>query len=110
MAQCELYQQGYLLPTDPRLGENSFKGICVTVVECLRLWRVCINHQIGIALFPDIYPALCSWLTPLSLKAISSEDADDILTLAQESYSLLERLAWTLPLLHTEGSVHLNWA
>jgi hypothetical protein len=110
VAQCELYQQGYLLPTDPRLGENSFKGICVTVVECLRLWRVCINHQIGIALFPDIYPALCSWLTPLSLKAISSEDADDILTLAQESYSLLERLAWTLPLLHTEGSVHLNWA
>jgi hypothetical protein len=109
VAQCELYKQGFPLPSDPRLGEESFKGVCATVVECLRLWRVCINHQIGIALFPDIYPALCYWLAPLSCKEITSTTSEDMLFLAQESYSLLERLAWTLPVLHTQGSVHENW-
>lgn len=109
VAQCELYKQGFPLPSDPRLGEASFKGVCATVVECLRLWRVCINHQIGIALFPDIYPALCYWLAPLSCKEISSINSEDMLFLAQESYSLLERLAWTLPVLHTQGSLHVNW-
>jgi hypothetical protein len=109
VAQCELYKQGFPLPSDPRLGEESFKGVCATVVECLRLWRVCINHQIGIALFPDIYPALCYWLAPLSCKEISSPSSEDTLFLAQESYSLLERLAWTLPVLHTQGSIHVNW-
>ncbi|KAG0570027.1 hypothetical protein KC19_6G133500 [Ceratodon purpureus] len=110
VAQCELYKQGFPLPSDPRLGEESFKGICATVVECLRLWRVCINHQIGIALFPDIYPTLCYWLAPLSCKEISSTNSGDMLFLAQESYSLLERLAWTLPVLPTQGSIHVNWA
>lgn len=109
MAQCELYKQGFPLPSDPRIGEDSFKGVCATVVECLRLWRVCVNHQIGIALFPDIYPALCYWLAPLSCKEISSSNSEDILFLAQESYNLLERLAWTLPVLHTQGSLHVNW-
>lgn len=109
VAQCELYKQGFPLPSDPRLGEESFKGVCATVVECLRLWRVCGNQQIGIALFPDIYPTLCYWLAPLSCKEISSTNSDDMLLLAQESYSLLERLAWTLPALPTQGSIHVNW-
>nr|XP_024394700.1 transcriptional elongation regulator MINIYO-like isoform X2 [Physcomitrium patens] len=110
VAQCELYKQGFPLPSDPRLGEDSFKAVCSTIVECLRLWRVCVNQQIGIALFPDIYPALRCWLKPPPLKEISPKNSDDILVLAQESYSLLERLAWTLPILHTPGSMHVNWA
>ena len=79
------------------------------MVECLRLWRVCINHQIGIALFSDIYPTLCHWLAPLSLTSISSTSPDDMLFLAQESYSLLERLAWTLPVLPPQDSIHVHW-
>lgn len=109
VAQCELYKEGFPFSSDPRVGKESFKGVCETVAECLRLWRVCINHQIGIALFPDIYPTLCHWLAPLSCKEISSTNSGDMLFLAQESYSLLERLAWTLPALPTQGSIHVNW-
>lgn len=71
---------------------------------------MCINHQIGIALFLDSTLPLAFGLHLFSSSEISLKDKDDTLLLAQESYSLLERLAWTLPLPNTEGSVHQNWA
>jgi len=122
VAQCELYKQGYpmqLHRLHPRPGEESFEGVRSTIIESLRLWRVCIHYRMGISLFSDIYPALCFWLAPLSAEEIASNNKEDALYLAQESYMLLESLAQTLPRLHfqeasmsdneTEESICLNW-
>jgi len=54
----------------------------------------------GMSSFMDIYPTLCFWLSPLTKEEILSDNGDDALSLAQESYRLLERLAQTLPRLH----------
>jgi len=122
VAQCELYKQGYpmqLHRLHPRPGEESFEGVRSTIIESLRLWRVCIHYRMGISLFSDIYPALCFWLAPLSAEEIASDNKEDALYLAQESYMLLESLAQTLPRLHfqeagmsdneMEESICLNW-
>lgn len=105
-AQIGLYKQGFPSQRQPRPDEERFKAGCSTLVQSLRIWRICIDYQEGISLFSDIYPTLCYWLFPLSIQDISSNNNDEMLSLAQESYNLLETLAHNLPKLHSkEGGV-----
>ena len=114
MAQSELYLQDHLPKAQPRLGDS----VCSTIVESLRLWQICIQYKMGMSSFMDIYPTLCFWLSPLTKEEILSDNSNDALSLAQESYRLLERLAQTLPRLHLSEEETLesfetddeNWA
>lgn len=108
MAQSELYTQSW-----------SGGMVCLTMVESLRLWQICIQYKMGMSSFMDIYPNLCFWLSPLTKEEILSDRSIDALSLAQESYRLLERLAQTLPRLHLDDDETLesfetdddeNWA
>lgn len=96
MALSELYTQDRPSKEKPRLGES----LCSAIVEPLRLWQICIQYKMGMSSFMDIYPTLCFWLAPLTKEEILCDNNDDALSLAQESYRLLERLAQTLPRLH----------
>ncbi|KAG0577827.1 hypothetical protein KC19_5G184600 [Ceratodon purpureus] len=114
MAQSELYAQDHLSKPRSRLGNSA----CSTIIESLRLWQICIQYKMGMSSFMDIYPTLCFWLSPLTKEEILSDNNIDALSLAQESYRLLERLAQTLPRLHLSDEETLesfenddeNWA
>lgn len=113
MAQSGLYTQDLLSKAQSKLGDTA----CSTIVESLRLWQICIQYKMGMSSFMDIYPTLCFWLSPLTKEEISNNN-NDALSLAQESYRLLERLAQTLPRLHSSDAETLesfetdneNWA
>ncbi|BFI29872.1 RNA polymerase II-associated protein 1 [Marchantia polymorpha subsp. ruderalis] len=86
-------------PSRESLGiQDNMRGFRSNAIEILRFWRVCLSYRIGLSFFTDCYPTLCIWLLPLS--------EDEILcplncpVLAMESYSLLEKIARTLPILH----------
>eukprot|EP00246_Nothoceros_aenigmaticus_P002979 TRINITY_DN1390_c0_g1_i7.p1 TRINITY_DN1390_c0_g1~~TRINITY_DN1390_c0_g1_i7.p1 ORF type:complete len:1127 (+),score=203.93 TRINITY_DN1390_c0_g1_i7:260-3640(+) len=118
VAQTELFQQAFFLPSSTRVGQEYPRGLCPTLVEALRLWRVCISYGIGIPLFPDFYPALCFWLASFSEEEYNSKGSAEAFCLTQESFSLLERIARTLPWMHSNGvrsavgddnSIYTNW-
>lgn len=118
VAQTELFQQAYLLPTRSRVNQEYIWGLCSTLIEALRLWRVCIAYGIGIFLFREFYPALCFWLAPFPEAELSGQRSPEAFSLTQESFSLLERLARTLPVMHPNGgateidesATHNNWS
>lgn len=98
LAYSELYKQGFLSQACTRLEDT----VCSNLVECLRLWQTCMQYNINISLFTDIYPILCFWLSPLTIEEIHRKSTESALSLAQESYRLLEQLAQTLPSLHSK--------
>ena len=97
LAYSELYKQGFLSQAHTRL-ENT---VVSNLVESLRLWQTCMQYDINVSLFTDIYPILCFWLSPLTIEEICIKSSEFSLCLAQESYRLLEQLAQTLPSLHS---------
>lgn len=98
LAYSELYKQGFLSQAHTRLEDT----VVYNLVESLRLWQTCMQYNINISLFTDIYPILCFWLSPLTIEEICSKSSGFSLCLAQESYRLLEQLAQTLPSLHSK--------
>eukprot|EP01018_Ginkgo_biloba_P015897 Gb_24051 [translate_table: standard] len=103
-AERHLLCYGYSLDGWLKLGQESFKSICAILVEELRLWKVCIQYGLCISSFSDFYPAICFWLSPPSYeKIIAKTIVNEVLSVARESYILLEVLARTLPTLHLQG-------
>lgn len=110
MAQSELYTV-----QSSKIGDS----VCSAIIESLRLWQICIQYKMGMSSFTDIYPTLCFWLSPLTKEEIIRDNSSEALSLAQESYRLLEQLARSLPRLHTSDEETLesfetdddeNWA
>ncbi|XP_024529166.1 transcriptional elongation regulator MINIYO [Selaginella moellendorffii] len=107
-ATSELFEWSYRLTMFPRAAAADLSKDSAILQEALRLWKICIFHGIGISLFADFHPALSAWLSSAS----SGDPA--IYNLAQESYSVLEVLARTLPVMvkgqqHTQAS-HTGWS
>ncbi|XP_057822355.2 transcriptional elongation regulator MINIYO isoform X2 [Cryptomeria japonica] len=84
------------------MGEESFRSTCAILVEELRLWNVCIKYGLCVSCFSDFYPALCFWLSPPSFNIIIEKNiVSEFLSLARESFIVLEALSRTLPNLHS---------
>ncbi|KAH9323457.1 hypothetical protein KI387_018096, partial [Taxus chinensis] len=86
------------------MGEESFRTTCAILVEELRLWKVCIEYGLCVSCFSDFYPALCFWLSTPSFNMIIGKNiVSEVLSVARESFIVLDALARTLPNLHAYG-------
>ncbi|KAJ8765025.1 hypothetical protein K2173_010499 [Erythroxylum novogranatense] len=100
-----LYQGTYPLDHWIRLGKENCKLSAALMVEQLRFWKVCMYYGCCISYFPDIFPALCLWLTPPTFEKLEANNVlGEFASISKECYLVLEALATKLPNFYMQES------
>ncbi|GAV86607.1 RPAP1_C domain-containing protein/RPAP1_N domain-containing protein [Cephalotus follicularis] len=104
----QLYQCVPSLDPWVKLGREKCKLSSALMIEQLRFWKVCIQYEYCVSYFPDIFSALCLWLTPPTFeKLIKNNVLSEFASISKEAFLVLEALARTLPNFYSQ-KLHRN--
>lgn len=79
-------------------GKERCRLSAALMVEQLRLWKVCIRYGFCVSNFSDIFPSICLWLNPPTIrKLLEAQTLLEFTSIAKEAYLVLGTLASRLP-------------
>ncbi|CAA7020702.1 unnamed protein product [Microthlaspi erraticum] len=97
-----LFQFTSSLDSWVKLGKQNCKLTSDLMVEQLRFWKVCIQSGCCISRFPELFPALCLWLTCPSFEKLKEKNLIcEFTSVSKEAYLVLEAFAGTLPRMYS---------
>ncbi|XP_010446353.1 PREDICTED: transcriptional elongation regulator MINIYO isoform X3 [Camelina sativa] len=99
-----LFQFTSSLDSWMKLGKQNCKLSSTLMVEQLRFWRVCIHSGCCVSRFPELFPALCLWLTCPSFEKLRETNLiSEFTSVSKEAYLVLEAFAETLPNMYSQN-------
>ncbi|KAL1190192.1 Transcriptional elongation regulator MINIYO [Cardamine amara subsp. amara] len=99
-----LFQFTSSLDSWVKLGKQNCKLSSTLMVEQLRFWKVCIHSGCCISLFPELFPALCLWLSCPSFEKLREKDLiSEFTSVSKEAYLVLEAFAGALPNMYSQN-------
>ncbi|KAG2307713.1 hypothetical protein Bca52824_027461 [Brassica carinata] len=92
-----LFQFTSSLDSWVKLGKQKCKLSSDLMVEQLRFWKVCIQSGCCISQYPELFPALCLWLSCPSFEKLKDKNLIcEFTSVSKEAYLVLEAFAGTL--------------
>ncbi|CAH2075804.1 unnamed protein product [Thlaspi arvense] len=99
-----LFQFTSSLDSWVKLGKQNCKLSSDLMVEQLRFWKVCIQSGCCISRFPELFPALCLWLSSPSFEKLKEKNlVCEFTSVSKEAYLVLEAFAGTLPSMYSQN-------
>ncbi|CAN8276799.1 unnamed protein product [Cochlearia groenlandica] len=99
-----LFQFTSSLDSWVKLGKQNCKLSSDLMVEQLRFLKVCIQSGCCISRFPELFPALCLWLSCPSFEKLKEKDLIcEFTSVSKEAYLVLEAFAETLPNMYSQN-------
>ncbi|KAL0741790.1 hypothetical protein Bca4012_083303 [Brassica carinata] len=99
-----LFQFTSSLDSWVKLGKQKCKLSSDLMVEQLRFWKVCIQSGCCISQYPELFPALCLWLSCPSFEKLKDKNLIcEFTSVSKEAYLVLEAFAGTLPSLYSQN-------
>ncbi|ESQ53086.1 hypothetical protein EUTSA_v100242160mg, partial [Eutrema salsugineum] len=99
-----LFQFTSSLDSWVKLGKQNCKLSSDLMVEQLRFWKVCIQNGCCISRFPELFPALCLWLSCPSFEKLKEKNlVCEFTSVSKEAYLVLEAFAGTLPSMYSQN-------
>uniref|UniRef100_A0A1J3GAH0 RNA polymerase II-associated protein 1 n=1 Tax=Noccaea caerulescens TaxID=107243 RepID=A0A1J3GAH0_NOCCA len=99
-----LFQFTSSLDSWVKLGKQNCKLTSDLMVEQLRFWKVCIQSGCCISRFPELFPALCLWLSCPSFEKLKEKNLIcEFTSVSKEAYLVLEAFAGTLPRMFSQN-------
>lgn len=99
-----LFQFTSSLDSWVKLGKQNCKLSSTLMVEQLRFWKVCIHSGCCVSRFPELFPALCLWLSCPSFEKLRENNLiSEFTSVSKEAYLVLEAFAETLPNMYTQN-------
>ncbi|KAG7539741.1 RNA polymerase II-associated protein 1 N-terminal [Arabidopsis thaliana x Arabidopsis arenosa] len=100
-----LFQFTSSLDSWVKLGKQNCKLSSTLMVEQLRLWKVCIHSGCCVSRFPELFPALCLWLSCPSFEKLREKNLiSEFTSVSKEAYLVLEAFAETLPNMYSQNT------
>lgn len=99
-----LFQFTSSLDSWVKLGKQNCKLSSTLMVEQLRFWKVCIHSGCCVSRFPELFPALCLWLSCPSFEKLREKNLiSEFTSVSNEAYLVLEAFAETLPNMYSQN-------
>lgn len=99
-----LFQFTSSLDSWVKLGKQKCKLSSDLLVEQLRFLKVCIQSGCCISQYPELFPALCLWLSCPSFEKLKEKNLIcEFTSVSKEAYLVLEAFAGTLPSLYSQN-------
>ncbi|KAF2565518.1 hypothetical protein F2Q68_00026934 [Brassica cretica] len=99
-----LFQFTSSLDSWVKLGKHKCKLSSDLMVEQLRFLKVCIQSGCCISQYPELFPALCLWLSCPSFEKLKENNLiREFASVSKEAYLVLEAFAGTLPSLYSQN-------
>ncbi|KAF8096444.1 hypothetical protein N665_0308s0018 [Sinapis alba] len=99
-----LFQFTSSLDSWVKLGKQKCKLSSDLMVEQLRFWKVCVQSGCCISQYPELFPALCLWLSCPSFEKLKEKNLIcEFTSVSKEAYLVLEAFAGTLPSLYSQN-------
>lgn len=99
-----LFQFTSSLESWVKLGKQNCRLSSDLMVEQLRFWKVCIQSGCCISRFPELFPALCLWLSCPSFEKLKEKNLIcEFTSVSKEAYLVLEAFAGTLPSMYSQN-------
>uniref|UniRef100_M4E9Z2 EamA domain-containing protein n=1 Tax=Brassica campestris TaxID=3711 RepID=M4E9Z2_BRACM len=105
-----LFQFTSSLDSWVKLGKHKCKLSSDLMVEQLRFLKVCIQSGCCISQYPELFPALCLWLSCPSFEKLKEKNLiREFASVSREAYLVLEAFAGTLPSLYSPRNESDAW-
>ncbi|CAH8305527.1 unnamed protein product [Eruca vesicaria subsp. sativa] len=99
-----LFQFTSSLDSWVKLGKQNCKLTSDLMVEQLRFWKVCLQSGCLISQYPNLFPALCLWLSCPSFEKLKEKNlVCEFTAVSKEAYLVLEAFAETLPSMYSQN-------